>query len=714
MASRQIELRSKKLEGQTLLSVSCSTKSSAPVRSRPGRQGLEFGNSSIWFALTRGGGMITRPNMECFLLKEVMQVKTRLLLLVVLTCVAMAGCVTSTAPGGAETKGTELEPSTILGLTGRVSSVCIAKPAATRISPLAATPPPADVDLKRMAEWAMNYLILTPRKELGYEPVFQCYPLNCPPIPASNDPVVSCDTDARMDWQWYFMREVSGSTQGKDVEAAFHKRMRDYIGPDGRVWGTPGAYNEGDTQARYGEDDRIYHIWGATKILESLSLDYARIGNLESKALARKVMLALKKVAVWDGEGRCYFPCGMGALRPDGSVVPNGWNAEPAPIVEPLVTYWLVTQDAEGLEFARAYSEGIMNNLQPDGLRFLPDGSFPGGHSHATLHAIWGVAHLGVVTGERKYLDFAERSWKWMLSRGAGTGWFPALPDSCNETCCLADMMSIAALLGQAGKTEYYDYVERYLRNYISPLQFIITPEFEAYYRSLNASAKPQDVEQSLRTLRRFQGGIIGGSGLNDYENELLGRVSGYAMFGCCAPSGMNAIYTAWSNEIDCLPASPLGPAGVYVNMSLGRDSQWGRVVSFFPEQGRLTVVTTTTNAYFLRPPHWAPRDQIHAFVGTRPVPVRWSGDHVRFDAAPGQEITITYPLVRFTHEVEGLWKVSAPELKMRFEWLGDMVVSVAPPATLTPLFTGKPRILPPPPSLDQDYVDQLTSGSDN
>lgn len=598
----------------------------------------------------------------------------------------------------AQTASSQTMPP-IQGLTGKVSGVLIGTPAVEKITPLDTARVSQDIDLQRMAQWAMNYLIQTPRKELGYEPVFQCYPLNCPPVPEGQDPVVSCDTDARMDWEWYYMREISGSSEGKDVEAAFHKRIKDYIGPDGRVWSAPGCYNEGDTKAKYKKEDFVIHIWGATKILKSLSEDYARTKNPESKALACKVMLALKKIAVWDKQGRCWMPCGMGALKPDGSVVPNFWNSHPAPIVEPLVTYWLATGDAEGLEFARAYAEGIVNNLQPGGLRFQPDGSFPGGHSHATLHSIWGVAHLGVVNGERKYLDFAERSWKWMLSRGTGTGWFPAMPDNCNETCCISDMMSIAAMIGRGGSPQYFDCVERYLRNYISNLQFIVTPEFEATYRSLHASAKPEDVEKGLAALRKFQGGIIGGSGLNDYENELLGGASGFCMFGCCAPEGMRAIYTSWTNTIDRLPASPLGPAGVYVNMSLGRDSKWGRVVSFFPNEGRLTVKAGVKDAFFLRPPHWAPRGQVRAFIGVKSVAVQWSGDYVKFDARPGEELTITYPLVSFSHEVDGVWPQTAPKLKLKFEWLGNMVVRCDTPTSKTALFTGKPRILPPAPA---------------
>ncbi len=615
--------------------------------------------------------------------------------------VSLIGCSTR-QPSDLDAQNGQERAPVIKGLAGSVSDYRVAVPARGEVGLLSQCRQPEDIDLKRMAGWAMNYLIKTPRQQLGYEPVFQCHPLRCPPVPEGQDPVVSCDTDARMDWEWYYMREISGSEAGREVEAAFHKRMRDYVDGQGRVWSAPGCYNEGNTNAKYGKNDAVIHIWGATKILKSLSEDYARTGNPESRDLARKVMLALKKLATWNEKGECWFACGMGAFRSDGSVVPNGWNAQPAPIVEPLVTYYLATQDREGLDFARAYARGIMNNCQPDGVRFdssgVPSGGFSfGAHSHATMHAIWGLAHLGLVTGEQQYTGFAKGTFGWLLGRGTGTGWFPAGPDNCNETCAVSDMMSVAALIARSGDAEYFDYVERYLRNYISNLQFIVTPAFEAYYREINKDVGEERIRGGLDELRKFQGGIIGGSGLNDYENTLLGGASGFEMFGCCAPEGMRAIYTAWSNTIDRYPKSPLGPAGIYVNMGFSRDSAWGSVVSFMPEQGRVTVVASAQRAYFVRPPHWATREQVRTFVNAKSIPVAWSGDYVRFNAHPGDELTVTYPLIAFTHSVEGQWKNSAPNLKMTFDWLGNMVVNAAPPGGRTPLFTGKPRVLPPP-----------------
>lgn len=596
----------------------------------------------------------------------------------------------------------------IRGLSGKVSDVKVAVEASAKVELLSSSTASKDIDLKRMAAWAMNYLIRTPRPELNYEPVFQCYPLRCPPVPAGQDPVVSCDTDARMDWEWYYMREISGSEAGREVEAAFHKRIRKYVGPDGRVWATPGSFDESDIHGeKQGAKDMIIHIWGATKILKSLSEDYLRTNNPESKALAQKVMRALKKLAVWDAGNRCWFACGMGALREDGTVVPNGWNAQPAPIVEPLITYYLATQDAEGLDFAKSYARGMMDNCQPDGIRFneqgVPSGGFDfGPHAHGTMHAVWGVAHLGLITGEQKYLDFAKGTFTWLQKRGTGTGWFPAGPDNCNETCAISDMISLSAMLAKGGNPEYFDYLERYLRNYIGNLQFIITPEFEAYYRKLNQAAGEEKIKNGLNELQKFQGGIVGGSGLNDYENVLLGGVSGFAMFGCCAPEGMRAIYTAWCNAIERLSESKLGPAGVYVNVALSRDSDLGRVVSFFPDEGRMTVKAGVKDDFFLRPPHWAPRDKVRAFAGGKSIAARWSGDYVWFNSVnPGDEVSITYPLVAFKHEVDGLWK-KTPELKIKFNWLGNLVVSSDPAPALTPLFTGRPRQLPDPPETNK------------
>jgi hypothetical protein len=43
----------------------------------------------------------------------------------------------------------------------------------------------------------------------------------------------------------------------------------------------------------------------------------------------------------------------------------------------------------------------------------------------------------------------------------------------------------------------------------------------------------------------------------------------------------------------------------------------------------------------------------------------------------------------------EGIMTGAQPDVKVTYQWLGNMVVSVDPPPAKTPLFLGKPRILP-------------------
>jgi rhamnogalacturonyl hydrolase YesR len=186
-------------------------------------------------------------------------------------------------------------------------------------------------------------------------------------------------------------------------------------------------------------------------------------------------------------------------MKLDGTVALA--NAQPAPLVGSLITYWQATGNKEALDFAKAYADGMIAGLQPDGVKFQRDGNFGSGHGHMTMHSVWGVAQLGIVTGEERYTAFAKRSWDWMLSKGTGTGWFPAAPEwanYCTEVCLISDMMSTAVYIAEAGYPEYYDYVERCMRNYIANLQFIAIPEFEKRYRELNKAQGEENVEKGL------------------------------------------------------------------------------------------------------------------------------------------------------------------------------------------------------------------------
>ena len=580
--------------------------------------------------------------------------------------------------------------------------------------------PPAylshDADLKLMATWALRHLIRNPRPALNYEPVFFIRPLHVPPTPEGHDPIVPGDTDCRMDWEFIFMREISGSREGLDVEKGLRKRILGYVGEDSLAWVTPGARLEGEVYAgKNVPQKKEAWPWSTGKILRSLSETYARTGDGSSREQSRKMFVALRRLASWDS-GRAYF-----AGSPWQGDKRIGGGPAPAAALEPIVRYWEVTQDPEALKFATDLAEGMIASpeLQPpvdvyavsitNRLYILPTGEFHG-HMHSTLNAVWGVAHLGEVTGNARYVDWAKGVFDYAAQFGTGTGWMSAaLWDGAvreqSETCATSDMVSIASCIAQAGFSDYWDHVERFFRNYIARFQFFSTPEYEALYRELNKDKSKELVGDGLARMRELQGALWGGPAPNDRINWMASPKQcdvyctpyGKAgIYGCCVAEGMRALYTVWSNVVT------VNTKGVFVNLSLNRDSEWAKVISSLPEQGRIDVRAHKPGNYFLRPPAWAPRTQVRVARGGRETPVEWAGPALAYvslrNVMQGEILTLLYPLVT-RNQVVGIWPTK-PDLKYTIRWVGNSVVDMEPKGKGLPVDFSKLTSVPPLPAL--------------
>jgi len=588
------------------------------------------------------------------------------------------------------------------GLPGTISEVEV-HPAAdlTALPPDSVSP---DADLRLMAAWALRHLSLNPRPTLNYEPVFFIRPLQVPPAPDGHDPIVPGDTDCRMDWEFKYMREICGSKQGMDVQTGLHARVLGYLGEDGLAWVPPGHYMEGEVyQGKEVSPQKVASTWATAKILLSLSDDYQRTHDEQALLTARKVFLALKRLAEWDS-GRAYYPGGSGAWLNGKWVKPQ----LPTAAVEPLVRYWEATQDAEALAFARAVAEGLLADpelLPPGRARILPTGEFHG-HMHSTLHGVWGVAHLGVVTRDMRYVDWAKKVYDYASQFGTGTGWISAaLWDEpvreLSETCATSDTVSIASWLARGGFPDYWDYVERAFRNYVRPFQFFASPEYVSLYRELNKDKSEAEIEAGLARMRELQGGFWGGPAPNDRINWIASaRECGpyktpfgcAGMFGCCQGEGMRAIYTVWSNIVTA------NRQGVFVNLSLNRDSEWARVISSLPERGRIDVIARKSGDYFLRPPAWSPRSQVRVARSGREAAVQWDGPalayvHVK-NVQAGEVLTLIYPLTT-CKQVVGIWPTQ-PDLKLTILWNGNAVVDMQPKGKGLPVDFSHLAPLPP------------------
>lgn len=563
---------------------------------------------------------------------------------------------------------------------------------------------PAGPDLVRMAERALGYLARNPVAEHRWQCRFSFFLLHCPPfLPQVRsehgllDPIAIGDTESRNDLAFNQMREMCGSEVGREAQAAVHRRLVSYLRGDGGTigddlcWATPYCMSRD-------HDGPWAMIWTTAKLLQSETHLFRLTGDERHRALARRLFEGLRRVASWD-TGRAFYPGGVRCLR-DGHFA-SGYEGHYPPVIGPLLDYGRASGDPEALAFARAMAAGFLADLQPEH-RHHPDGHVDG-HNHVQMHAIRGMAQLGTLTGDWRYADWARAAYDHFAASAFDTGWLPEIaqwPDHRHhsETCLTADMLEVEVWLACAGWPEYWDRVDRTVRNYLVPAQFSLTPEIEAFWRAVNRHRSTREVAAGLALLHALEGGFLSALTPNDRVFEVRpggthhgevtfrGRRLVLDMMGCCPPEGMRGIYLAWANTVQATPD------GVLVNLPLDHDGATATVRSGLPRQGRLRATARGATDFWLRPPGWAPRAQVEAWRNGRRIEARWGGPalhYIGFGAVrPGEVVEITWPLVRFRQQV--VERSVEGEVVRRFDyhWVGSTVTAVEPAGAWLPLYS--------------------------
>ena len=478
-------------------------------------------------------------------------------------------------------------------------------------------------------------------------------------------------------------------------------------------------------------------------MVETWIMRYELTGDPALKQQIENAIQTIRSDAVVDPTGFVYYPTrgtGQGANGKAqwGGAYPNAGGGN----LLPLAHWAKLTQDGDLMTFVRTLADGIVagiaHPLDSEPLRFGRvrwDGSFemdvssskwawPGGNipkianpvleqdtgdaevppvhwgmahtlSHTTV--IWGMAYAGMATDEPRYLDWAKRVYDHLLSMGNDSGWFqehlpwpyPVLKDprQHTETCITADMIDIAAFLAQAGCSDYWDHVERYARNYLSVMQFEMTPQFETYYRRIHQSKPPEDVKAGLKELKqRLEGGLAASCLLNDLVTGYDDEPSIDAM-GCCVWSGARGIGRAGVSVLTETDDA------IYVNLQINHDALHARVVSFLPSTGRVTVVAKQAGTFYLRPPAWAPRGQVRAYRNAKNILPDWKNNYITFkEAQAGEELTLTYPLPHFLQDISIAGRNVVDHYTL--EWLGNTVVGISPTGKRLPLYDDRKAYL--------------------
>jgi hypothetical protein len=565
---------------------------------------------------------------------------------------------------------------------------------------LPAAPRPDDLDLVAMARAALNYLRGNPMPERNYECRFSLGPLGIPntvPLVPSDktgfDPIANGDADCRMVMQFPHIREMIGLPTADAVELGVSAKIHRYQHADDHLcWISPECYT-GEAST-----DQWIGPWTTAKLLYCMAEEYQRGGDKAVKENARKTFLGLKGIAMWDGP-RAYYE-GIAPYK-NGQWCRQGWceaNSHNYPfIVEPLVRYAEICGDQEAIEFAKAMTEGFLAGSQKNmGNRKIdPKTGAYQDHVHCHTHAVWGVAHLGAVLNEPRYLDWARKVHDFTLSVGTDYGWMPETYPQGEyraEVCAVGDMVSMSAWLARAGWPHYWDQVERAVRNVVRRAQFSLTPAFLRLFHEIHKEKPEKVLNDAIAELRRLEGGFVAQPTLDDWvaypHNPKLGtpglNSNGMHMMGCCPPEGMRSLWEAWCGAV------VEQPEGVMVNMAISRDHPAAKVEAFAAECGGLRATVRKPGNFLLRPPAWAAREAVQLQRNGRDVPLSWSGPQQAYvicpAAAAGEQLTLRWPVAKFKQTFVPK-SVPGRTQSVAVRWTGNRVDAVEPHGQYLPMF---------------------------
>jgi hypothetical protein len=214
-----------------------------------------------------------------------------------------------------------------------------------------------------------------------------------------------------------------------------------------------------------------------------------------------------------------------------------------------------------------------------------------------------------------------------------------------------------------SGHDEYYNDIERFVRNQV----------VEAQFRNLDAykggPRQPTPLLVGCFDSQSLPNGHLGTRGGEDVGN----------VEGCCLNGGMRALAVAWQ------VSQTFDESGVTVNLALTRDGPAARVVGYQPWDGRVDVIPRSPGTVRVRVPDWVEPGKISVEVDRRSAEWTLAGRYARLKNVEADcLISVHYPLRELTEKVI----VGGQSFQVR--WKGDLVVDMSPKGQREPTYLGR------------------------
>ena len=330
--------------------------------------------------------------------------------------------------------------------------------------------------------------------------------------------------------------------------------------------------------------------------------------------------------------------------------------------VLPVVRYYELTTDPAALRYAERLSRWAFYHDPTVTAAGVITKTGWEGHLHAWMDTYSGILRCARAGGNLDHEEAVTRArllFEWVkLNYTTPYGWVAdSVGSETCETCTISAALRLALELIKEGHTEYWDDVERFVRNQLVANQFTDV-------RSLRI-ADPATAR-----------GLTGAFESYAAPNTLIAsRDAGIE--GCCINGGIRGFFLAYESAIQ------ESNEAIQINLLLSNNTRGIRVVSFLPFEGRVDLYSKSGKPLLVRLPSWLRAEDVvaHGPVGLKHATDK-GGHFLRLSGTmPDQRITLTFR--RREDEVASIVAKKSYDVS----WAADSVTKLGPPGRPYPIY---------------------------
>ena len=499
---------------------------------------------------------------------------------------------------------------------------------------------PATLDVREPLGLAVNCMTHRMDPARNYQPWFAVDVVNWKPVALRHDVWDYGDTGARFLEGFITARHMIPPSEEMLLNEG---RMRTFVhallGPDGIV------HNP--------ETKQPDHMFAQGSALYALVTDYDDSRDPASVPRIRAFIAGLNRAARHESD-YLWFP------QVATSIAPCSHQA--AYQILPVVRFYELTKDKAALDYAERLARWPFyhdSTVTKEGVITKPGWE---GHLHAWMDTYSGIlrcARAGGRLDKPAVVKRAHSLFEWV--KATHTSPFGWVADSVGSKTCETDTITSAIRLAleliREGWTEYWDDIERFVRNQLVENQF----------RDVSGLAI-QDPKVAL--------GLTGAFEAYADPNTLLAVEKG-TVEGCCIGGGMRGLFLAYQNAVHETPDE------IRVNLLLSTGTDSLEVAGYMPFEGRIDLYPKTSKPISVRCPPWLDPESVRVDgpAGLTHKTSPKTRHLLLFNARPGSTIVLrfTQPEQERTHVVAGR--------SYRALWRGDTVLAMQPRGKPYPIF---------------------------